>query len=161
MPTSLPGLHTPPPCLLITIFHPFLAGTCGTPSKLLQAFHLCTLHHQCTILPKFTHLSHSSLELFLKRGTLESHQELSTTRLNLQKNLIVSSKFDLQVSPGVRANNYYDNFRSYSRQNRLSGGAPVNLRGEGEPANNLPSSRPRRKYKINREQNRLKTLIRL
>ena len=65
----------------------------------------------------------------------------------------------MQVSPGVRANNYYDNFRSYSRQNRLSGGAPVNLRGEGEPANNLPSSRPRRKYKINREQNRFKTLL--
>ena len=62
--------------------------------------------------------------------------------------------FLFQVSPGVRANNYYDNFRSYSRQNRLSGGAPANLRAEGEPANNLPSSRPRRKYKINREQNR-------
>ena len=64
-----------------------------------------------------------------------------------------------QVSPGVRANNYYDNFRSYSRQNRLSGGAPANLRAEGEPANNLPSSRPRRKYKINREQNRWENLI--
>ena len=33
-----------------------------------------------------------------------------------------------QVSPGVRANNYYDNFRSYSRQNRLSGPLPANLR---------------------------------
>ena len=65
-----------------------------------------------------------------------------------------------QVSPGVRANNYYDNFRSYSRQNRLSGSgplaAPANLRQEEGQANNLPlaSGRPRRKYKINREQNR-------
>jgi len=67
---------------------------------------------------------------------------------------VSSGALNNQVSPGVRANNYYDNFRSYSRQNRLSGGAPVNLRGDGEPANNLPSSRPRRKYKINREQNR-------
>merc|ERR1719209_2024378 len=67
---------------------------------------------------------------------------------------VSSGALNNQVSPGVRANNYYDNFRSYSRQNRLSGGAPANLRAEGEPANNLPSSRPRRKYKINREQNR-------
>ena len=65
------------------------------------------------------------------------------------------------MSPGVRANNYYDNFRSYSRQNRLSGGPPANLRGEGEPANNLPTSRPRRKYKINREQNRCEEGLKL
>merc|ERR1719458_925556 len=70
---------------------------------------------------------------------------------------VSSGALNNQVSPGVRANNYYDNFRSYSRQNRLSGGAPANLRAEGEPANNLPSSRPRRKYKINREQNREQT----
>merc|ERR1719192_507365 len=67
---------------------------------------------------------------------------------------VSSGALNNQVSPGVRANNYYDNFRSYSRQNRSSGGPPANLRGEGEPANNLPTSRPRRKYKINREQNR-------
>merc|ERR1719494_1740938 len=67
---------------------------------------------------------------------------------------VSSGALNNQVSPGVRANNYYDNFRSYSRQNRLSGGPPANLRGEVEPANNLPTSRPRRKYKINREQNR-------
>jgi hypothetical protein len=79
---------------------------------------------------------------------------------------ISSAALNNQVSPGVRANNYYDNFRSYSRQNRLSGGpgggggplGPANLRGEGPEGqvNNLPlqSGRPRRKYKINREQNR-------
>merc|ERR1719494_722202 len=49
---------------------------------------------------------------------------------------VSSGALNNQVSPGVRANNYYDNFRSYSRQNRLSGGPPANLRGEGELANN-------------------------
>ena len=53
------------------------------------------------------------------------------------------------VSPGVRANNYYDNFRSFSRQNRLAGQA-------SQPANNANNgwARPRRKYKINREHNK-------
>ena len=77
-----------------------------------------------------------------------------------------------QVSPGVRANNYYDNFRSFSRQNRLSGPLPASaglglggVAGGGHPdlqqanaePNNVNNSgtRPRRvKHKINREQNR-------
>jgi len=86
---------------------------------------------------------------------------------------VSSGALNNQVSPGLRANNYYDNFRSFSRQNRLSGPAgptqapPGNSRpaqqrpaqqGGVETANNLPSAntstRPRRKYKINREQNR-------
>ncbi len=32
------------------------------------------------------------------------------------------SQLNNQVPPGMRANNYWDNFRSYSRQNRLSSG---------------------------------------
>merc|ERR1719186_41431 len=85
---------------------------------------------------------------------------------------VSSGALNNQVSPGMRANNYYDNFRSFSRQNRLSGppgptpSLPANSRPPQRPtqppteaANNLPSlsnpnTRPRRKYKINREQNR-------
>jgi len=84
---------------------------------------------------------------------------------------VSSGALNNQVSPGVRANNYYDNFRSFSRQNRLSDPSvpnpsmPANTRPTTRPsqqpetANNLPSmanpgTRPRRKYKINREQNR-------
>ena len=71
-----------------------------------------------------------------------------------------------QVSPGMRANNYYDNFRSYSRQNRLSGPPgplpPHSVNSVFQPhqsnaeQNNVNNSgtRPRRKHKINREQNR-------
>ena len=72
-----------------------------------------------------------------------------------------------QVSPGMRANNYYDNFRSYSRQNRLSGPPqgphpppPVNSVFQPHQSNaeqnnvNNSGTRPRRKHKINREQNR-------
>ena len=90
---------------------------------------------------------------------------------------VSSGALNNQVSPGVRANNYYDNFRSFSRQNRLS--APVIPSSSGhqssssvsvnpllqhqsnteQTANNANNSsnngtRPRRKYKINREQNR-------
>jgi len=59
------------------------------------------------------------------------------------------------VSPGVRANNYYDNFRSFSRQNRLAGSSQQSPQSS-EPANNVNngSVRPRRKYKINREHNK-------
>ena len=59
------------------------------------------------------------------------------------------------VSPGVRANNYYDNFRSFSRQNRLAGSGHQPAQSS-EPANNVNngSVRPRRKYKINREHNK-------
>lgn len=32
-----------------------------------------------------------------------------------------------QVAPGMRANNYWDNFRSYSRQNRLSNASPGSM----------------------------------
>jgi len=85
---------------------------------------------------------------------------------------VSSGALNNQVSPGMRANNYYDNFRSFSRQNRLSGppgptpSLPANSRPTQRPqqaaqeaANNLPGlsnpgTRPRRKYKINREQNR-------
>ena len=68
-----------------------------------------------------------------------------------------------QVSPGVRANNYYDNFRSFSRQNRLSAPQqpvasslqhPANEPAANNNAANNGGTRPRRKYKINREQNR-------
>lgn len=92
---------------------------------------------------------------------------------------VSSGALNNQVSPGLRANNYYDNFRSFSRQNRLSGpsgpsqGLPVNSRSVQqqrpaqqpvvETANNMPSvnasTRPRRKYKINREQNRDRGMI--
>jgi len=91
---------------------------------------------------------------------------------------VSSGALNNQVSPGLRANNYYDNFRSFSRQNRLSGPAgptqapPGNSRpaqqrpaqqGGVETANNLPSAnistRPRRKYKINREQNRDRCVV--
>ena len=90
---------------------------------------------------------------------------------------VSSGALNNQVSPGVRANNYYDNFRSFSRQNRLS--APVipvssGLQSSTVPVNpilqhqsnteqtannannssNNSGTRPRRKYKINREQNR-------
>jgi len=80
---------------------------------------------------------------------------------------VSSGALNNQVSPGVRTNNYYDNFRSFSHQNRFNttginqargragqlggpaGGGPV------DPANNsTATSRPRRKYKINSEQNR-------
>ena len=37
------------------------------------------------------------------------------------------------VLPGIRANNYWDNFRSFSRQNRLSSAVA---------ANNIPSLTP-------------------
>ena len=49
------------------------------------------------------------------------------------------------VSPGVRANNYYDNFRSFSRQNRLAGSSHQSPQSS-EPANNVNngSVRPRR-----------------
>jgi len=85
---------------------------------------------------------------------------------------VSSGALNNKVSPGLRANNYYDNFRSFSRQNRLSGPPgptpplPANSRPTQRPqqavseaANNLPSlsnpsTRTRRKYKINREQNR-------
>ena len=69
------------------------------------------------------------------------------------------------MSPGVRANNYYDNFRSFSHQNRFTTTGATQGRGRGlvgpagpsdpAPVNNSSSStRPRRKYKINSEQNR-------
>jgi len=84
---------------------------------------------------------------------------------------VSSGALNNQVSPGVRTNNYYDNFRSFSRQNRLSGpvgpspalSRPPQQRQSQQPpgaetSNNLASinsgGRPRRKYKINREQNR-------
>ncbi|XP_073996139.1 uncharacterized protein isoform X3 [Rhodnius prolixus] len=44
-----------------------------------------------------------------------------------------------QVPPGNRANNYWDNFRSYSRQNLLSG---RNKSNEGSIAESLPAPRP-------------------
>ncbi|KAF6199282.1 hypothetical protein GE061_007308 [Apolygus lucorum] len=44
-----------------------------------------------------------------------------------------------QVPPGNRANNYWDNFRSYSRQNLLSGRSKSN---EGSIAETLPPPRP-------------------
>ncbi|KAK9509179.1 hypothetical protein O3M35_006551 [Rhynocoris fuscipes] len=44
-----------------------------------------------------------------------------------------------QVPPGNRANNYWDNFRSYSRQNLLSG---RNKSNEGSIAESLPTPRP-------------------
>ena len=57
--------------------------------------------------------------------------------------------------PGVRANNYYDNFRSFSRQNRLAGSSQQSPQSsEPQPANNVNNARPRRKYKINREHNK-------
>lgn len=65
----------------------------------------------------------------------------------------------------MRANNYYDNFRSFSRQNRFGthplSAAAANV--ERRPADSLPANntasgynRTRKKYKINREQNRYK-----
>lgn len=74
---------------------------------------------------------------------------------------VSSGALNNQVSPGVRTNNYYDNFRSFSRQNRFST-PPVNGRptagraAESLPANNTTAgyNRTRKKYKINREQNR-------
>ena len=76
---------------------------------------------------------------------------------------VCTCMFQFQVSPGMRANNYYDNFRSFSRQNRFS--TPPTTSGAGNggrrqaeslPANNTASgyNRTRKKYKINREQNR-------
>ncbi|CAB0016378.1 unnamed protein product, partial [Nesidiocoris tenuis] len=44
-----------------------------------------------------------------------------------------------QVPPGNRANNYWDNFRSYSRQNLLSG---RNKSNEGSIAESMPPARP-------------------
>lgn len=79
---------------------------------------------------------------------------------------VSSGALNNQVSPGMRANNYYDNFRSYSRQNRLSGphGPPppssVNSVFQAHHSNteqnnvNNSGTRPRRKHNINREQNR-------
>lgn len=94
-----------------------------------------------------------------------------------------------QIAPGMRANNYWDNFRSFSRQNRLQSTTTVapslpttvvapnvaqvtprqipsaaNLRNSsavsdrgsvGAPSSDqgFSPSRPRRKQKINREQN--------
>ena len=80
---------------------------------------------------------------------------------------VSSGALNNQVAPGLRANNYHDNFRSFSRQNRLSGAAAPTRQAGGRPApsqeaaNNLSVGagagsvpRQRRKYKINREQNR-------
>jgi len=78
---------------------------------------------------------------------------------------VSSGALNNQVSPGIRANNYYDNFRSFSRQNRLSApplgsaasAVPLQHQSNAEQtANNANNSgtKPRRKYKINREQNR-------
>lgn len=78
---------------------------------------------------------------------------------------VSSGALNNQVSPGVRANNYYDNFRSFSHQNRFTTTGVNQGRGRGQlgpaaptdpaPVNNSTSStRPRRKYKINSEQNR-------
>lgn len=89
------------------------------------------------------------------------------------------------VPPGIRANNYWDNFRSFSRQNRLSSMvAQVTpsrqvpqlhlphspFRAEDSSMDNAafvepyfmasPASRPRRKQKINREQNVSNSMIR-
>merc|ERR1719186_349794 len=88
---------------------------------------------------------------------------------------VSSGALNNQVSPGMRANNYYDNFRSFSRQNRLDSlhNSPpnvhqnnqsinaqhgINLRQlspDAAPANNAASSyiKTRKKHKINREQN--------
>lgn len=74
---------------------------------------------------------------------------------------VSSNALNNQVSPGIRANNYYDNFRSFSRQNRFSApplastSRPVRA-AESLPANNTTAgyNRTRKKYKINREQNR-------
>ena len=68
---------------------------------------------------------------------------------------VSSGALNNQVSPGVRANNYYDNFRSFSRQNRLAGSSQQSPQSsEPQPANNVNNARPRRKYKINREHNK-------
>ena len=83
---------------------------------------------------------------------------------------VSSGALNNQVSPGMRANNYYDNFRSYSRQNRLSAPQGPPLTSSGVPLSvnsvlqhqsnveqnnvNNGGTRPRRKHKINREQNR-------
>jgi len=114
--------------------------------------------------PGFSNPLHPNLGMFPNFHISETDSGVSSGALNNQ------------VSPGMRANNYYDNFRSFSRQNRLSGPPgptpplPANSRpvapqrptqqpAAPEAANNLPSmsnasTRPRRKYKINREQNR-------
>ena len=68
---------------------------------------------------------------------------------------VSSGALNNQVSPGVRANNYYDNFRSFSRQNRLATSSQQSPQSsEPQPANNVNNARPRRKYKINREHNK-------
>jgi len=117
--------------------------------------------------PGFSNPLHPTLGLFPNFQISETDSGVSSGALNNQ------------VSPGVRANNYYDNFRSFSRQNRLSGPPvtnpplPANTRPTPRPsqqppqpetANNLPSvanpgTRPRRKYKINREQNRDRGMV--
>ena len=68
---------------------------------------------------------------------------------------VSSGALNNQVSPGVRANNYYDNFRSFSRQNRLAASSQQSPQSsEAQPANNVNNTRPRRKHKINREHNK-------
>ncbi|XP_023336659.1 uncharacterized protein LOC111707734 isoform X3 [Eurytemora carolleeae] len=100
-------------------------------------------------------------------GPLHEPRNLNLLRDRNQSNLsdpdsgVSSNALNNQVSPGIRANNYYDNFRSFSRQNRFSApplastSRPVRA-AESLPANNTTAgyNRTRKKYKINREQNR-------
>ena len=75
------------------------------------------------------------------------------------------SMLNNQVAPGSRANNYWDNFRSYSRQNLLSAGAEGEREGErprgdsesqDEPRAEGFMARPRaKKQKVNKENQQL------
>jgi hypothetical protein len=61
--------------------------------------------------------------VFLAKLAYNSKKLITTLKSSIAQ---LTEVVGVQVLPGVRANNYWDNFRSFSHQNRLSSGSVTN-----------------------------------
>ncbi|XP_055693645.1 uncharacterized protein LOC129796025 isoform X2 [Lutzomyia longipalpis] len=83
----------------------------NNPNSLLNA--------QTTSTPIFIH--HNNNTSGGNNANLQHHQNATTVANTAFATHVPPPALNNQVAPGNRANNYWDNFRSYSRQNLLSG----------------------------------------